>query len=456
MNDLRASSNKVNIRLLLDFVMKWASYFHVEDMIDTSIEEPFYYFSNLLRAVCRKTGKKVVVLIDEYDYPLMQSVKEKEKFEEMRDILQAFYETLKVEENSLRFCFLTGVKNSLRFCFLTGVTRFQHVSIFSKLNNLVNISTDPEYAAICGYTDTELDHYFAPYMEKYFSDNNVADDEARRAFRTRLKEFYDGYRFSEDSDVTLYNPVSIGRFFIGGCRFKNYWVETGSQSIVNEMIEKHRDLFRDRDEFDVGDVNIQFEVSRLFRSPTEKIIYAYLMQAGYLTIKEKREGRSYLCYPNEEVRDTMNSAVLAASYGIDVLPDEIVVLRDYFVRENTVAIIEKLKAIYRTFPYHMSVEKERLYHAILHTLLIAVRLDARAEEPSAMGRADEEVMVSGNIVYIIELKLDKSAEEALCQIKEKKYYEKYAKDGAVIHLLGINFSSKERNITEWKEEVLTL
>ncbi len=444
MNDLRASSNKVNTRLLLDFVMKWASYFHVEDMIDTSIEEPFYFFSNLLRAVCKKTGKKVVVLIDEYDYPLMQSVKEKEKFEEMRDMLQAFYETLKVEENSLRFCFLTGV------------TRFQHVSIFSKLNNLINISTYPEYAAICGYTDDEIDHYFAPYMEKYFSDNGILDDEEKKAFRTRMKEFYDGYRFSEDSDVTLYNPVSIGRFFIGGCRFKNYWVETGSQSIVNEMIEKHRDLFRDKDEFDVGDVNIQFEVSRLFKSPSEKIIYAYLMQAGYLTIKEKREGRSYLCYPNEEVRDTMNSAVLAASYGIDVLPEEIVVLREYFVRENTGAIIEKLKAIYRTFPYHMSVEKERLYHAILHTLLIAVRLDARAEEPSAMGRADEEVMVSGNIAYIIEFKLDKSAEEALNQIKEKKYYEKYEKEGNKLHLLGINFSSNERNITEWKEEVLTL
>ena len=399
MNDLRGSSNEVNKRLLIDLVVKWASYFHIEDNIDISIDEPFYYFSNLLKAVYRKTGKKVVVLIDEYDYPLMQSVKEKEKFEEMS-------------------------------------------------------STDQEYAAICGYTDDEIDHYFAPYMEKYFSDNNIADENERSAFRTRMKEFYDGYRFSEDSDVTLYNPVSIGRFFIGGCRFKNYWVETGSQSIVNEMIEKHRDLFRDKDEFDVGDVNIQFEVSRLFRSPSEKIIYAYLMQAGYLTIKEKREGRSYLCYPNEEVRDTMNSAVLAASYGIDVLPDEIVVLREYFVRENTVAIIEKLKAIYRTFPYHMSVEKERLYHAILHTLLIAVRLDARAEEPSAMGRADEEIMVSGNIVYIIELKLDKSAEEALNQIKVKKYYEKYAKDGAVIHLLGINFSSQERNITEWKEEII--
>ena len=447
MNDLRGSSNEVNKSLLIDLVVKWASYFHVEDMIDTSIEEPFYYFSNLLRATYKKTGKKVVVLIDEYDYPLMQSVKEKEKFEEMRDILQAFYETLKVEENSLLFCFLTGI------------TRFQHVSIFSKLNNLTDISTDPEYAAICGYTDSEIDHYFALYMEKYFSDNNVVDNEEKKAFRARMKEFYDGYRFSFDDDVTLYNPVSVGRFFIGGCRFRNFWIETGAQEIVNGIIRKYPSFLRNGKRKEIGiSMLSSLDVNRIFSGKASAVdVYSYLLQAGYLTIAEVRGGRCILDYPNLEVKDTMESTLLSAEYSLSIFSDDIAALRKSFQNEDTASVMETFEAIYRNFPYDMAIEKERGYQIAFYAVLSSLSLErVDAEDKTSLGRADIAITVRSGLVYIIELKLDESADEALNQIKDRKYYEKYARKGVVIHLLGINFSSKERNITEWKEEVLTL
>ena len=443
MNDLRASSNEVNIKLLLDFVMKWASYFDVEDMIDTSIEEPFYYFSNLLRAVCRKTGKKVVVLVDEYDYPLMQSVKEKEKFEEMRDLLQAFYETLKVEENSLRFCFLTGI------------TRFQHVSIFSKLNNLTDISSDPEYAAICGYTDTELDRYFAPYMEKYFSDNNIADDEEEKAFRTHIKEFYDGYRFSEESDVTLYNPVSIGRFFIRGCSFEHFWIETGAQSLVDEIVSRNPGLFHEDVTFSIYKQALtSFNMAEVFSpNPDPEAVYSYLVQAGYLTIRGSEYGKMILGYPNREVSDTMNGKVLR-TYGLKIGGERLPYLYRAFSEGDTEGIMKMFREAYFNIPYDMFLNKENNFQVSFYSALMFLGFDkVEAEEKTNIGRMDVSVVVRKGVVYIIELKLDESAEEALNQIKEKKYYEKYAKEGTVIHLLGINFSSAERNISEWKEEI---
>ena len=377
----------------------------------------------------------------------MQSVKEKEKFEEMRDILQAFYETLKVEENSLLFCFLTGI------------TRFQHVSIFSKLNNLTDISTDPEYAAICGYTDSEIDHYFALYMEKYFSDNNVVDNEEKKAFRARMKEFYDGYRFSFDDDVTLYNPVSVGRFFIGGCRFRNFWIETGAQEIVNGIIRKYPSFLRNGKRKEIGiSMLSSLDVNRIFSGKASAVdVYSYLLQAGYLTIAEVRGGRCILDYPNLEVKDTMESTLLSAEYSLSIFSDDIAALRKSFQNEDTASVMETFEAIYRNFPYDMAIEKERGYQIAFYAVLSSLSLErVDAEDKTSLGRADIAITVRSGLVYIIELKLDESADEALNQIKDRKYYEKYARKGVVIHLLGINFSSKERNITEWKEEVLTL
>ena len=167
--------------LKTDILMPVANEYAIAEDFPGIGTPPSSWLSYLINRIHEKTGKKVVVLIDEYDYPLLDALGGS-SYEAVKNRLDSFYSVLK------------PLESKIYFCFLTGVTRFQHVSIFSKLNNLTDISTDPEYAAICGYTDTELDRYFAPYMEKYFADNNIADDEEKKAFRTRIKEFYDGYR----------------------------------------------------------------------------------------------------------------------------------------------------------------------------------------------------------------------------------------------------------------------
>ena len=416
---------------------------NVYDEMDLSVPTSSDYLSSLIRAVCGRYGKKVVVLVDEYDYPLMENI-HGDALDEIRDELATFYNIFKAEEENI--C----------FCFLTGVTRFQHVSIFSKLNNLTDISTDPEYAAICGYTDSEIDHYFAPYMEKYFSENNIADDGEKKAFRTRIKEFYDGYRFSFDNPVTMYNPVSIGRFFIGGCRFRNYWIETGMQSLVNEIVERNASLFRKDDEFSVpiSKAN-RFEMRKVFSEmPDRGYVLSYLMQAGYLTIVGSEAGDYILSYPNEEVRDAMDAAVLT-TYGVEFESERVAALRKALLNEDTAGIIKVLYNSFTSYPYQLTLDREKGFQIAVFSAL-GMCAQAVAEDVTNVGRIDITVNVKSGVYYIIELKLDKSADEALSQIKEKKYYEKYAKEGNKIHLLGINFSSKGRNITGWKEEVLTL
>ena len=442
MNNLRSNSYENNIRLLLSDIREKAHAMDVD--LDESIGEPFYYFSQLLRKVSSKEGRPVAVLVDEYDYPLLQAVYDDDRFEKTKEMLASFYETLKIEESSVKFCFITGI------------TRFPHVSIFSKLNNLIDISSSPEYAALCGYTDEELDSYFAPYMENYFEKNNITGAEDKKAFRQSIKEYYDGYRFSIRSDQSMYNPVSIGRFFNGGCVFDNFWIETGAQELVNDVIEKNNEIFRGSDEFPVPiSKTAKFEVRKIFTEhPDRDYVLSYLLQAGYLTIRGEEAGDYVLSYPNQEVKDAMDAAVLS-SYGLDLESNRVAALRRGFREENTADVIKVLYKSFTRYPYHLTLDREKGFQIAVFSML-RMCLDANAEEATNIGRIDIRVKVKEGLYYIIELKLDESADAALKQIREKRYYEKYEKEGNVIHLLGINFSSAERNITDWKEEIIRL
>ena len=299
MNDLRAESYDSNVEMLLDVLYQKAVSFSVENEINNSISEPFYYLSKLLNLIYEKTGKQIVLLIDEYDYPLLQLVHDNEKFNTMRDMLASFYETIKADGKMIKFCFITGI------------TRFQQVSIFSKLNNLIDISSSPEYAALCGYTDEEMDHYFAPYMENYYEKNSMTKAEDKEVFRKSIKDYYDGYRFSIRSGVTMYNPVSVGKFFMGGCSFENFWIETGSQSLVDEIVKKYPNLFGGGKGFYTYESYMNtLNVNEIFLGEAKaESVYSYLVQAGYLTIRGTEYGKLLLSYPNREVGDTMETAL---------------------------------------------------------------------------------------------------------------------------------------------------
>ena len=430
-------------RQLMKQVEKVGKDFGVLEMMDLSVETPSDYLDSLIDSLNEKTGKQVVILIDEYDYPLMENIRS-EAFESVRDEMANFYNMIKAKENMIRFCFLTGV------------TRFQHVSIFSKLNNLTDISDSPEYAALCGYTDEELDYYFAPYIQKYYEDNNIVEQEEREAFRKSIKDYYDGYRFSIRNDVTMYNPVSIGKFFNGGCSFDNFWIETGAQSLVNEIIRKYPDLFKSGKVFYTYESAMStMNVSDIMEGcANAESVYSYLVQAGYMTISGTEYGKLLLSYPNREVGDTMNAKVLA-TYGIDIDGKRFPYLYEAFATGDTEGIIAMFRDAYMNIPYDMFMEKENNYQIAFYSALMFLGFESvEAEEKTNIGRMDISVKVKDDLYYIIELKLDESAEKALKQIKEKRYYEKYEKKGSTIHLLGINFSSKERNIRDWKEEIL--
>ena len=426
-----------------DVLMSVARTYGIEEGFPAEGSSPSSWLRYLIEELSQKYGKKVVILIDEFDYPLLDSLKN-DIYDEIKVRIDSFYGVLKPS------------LDSIRFCFITGVTRFPQVSIFSKLNNLIDISSSPEYAALCGYTDEELDSYFAPYMENYFEKNNITRAEDRKAFRESIKEYYDGYRFSIRSDQSMYNPVSIGRFFNGGCVFDNFWIETGAQELVNDVIEKNYEIFRGSDEFPVPiSKTAKFEVRKIFTEhPDRDYVLSYLLQAGYLTIRREEAGDYVLSYPNQEVKDAMDAAVLS-SYGLDLESNRVAALRRGFREENTADVIKVLYKSFTKYPYHLTLDREKGFQIAVFSML-RMCLDANAEEATNIGRIDISVKVREGLYYIIELKLDESADAALKQIREKRYYEKYEKEGNVIHLLGINFSSAERNITDWKEEIIRL
>ncbi len=420
-----------------------AKTYGVESSFPTDAPFPSAWLSYLITALSEKYGKQVVVLVDEYDYPLLDSV-DGELYGKMKIQMNDFYSVLKPMENDIRFCFLTGI------------TRFPHVSIFSKLNNLIDITNSPRYASICGYTDEELDKYFGPYMEKYFEDKGIMKDEERKTFRSQIKDYYDGYRFSAESEETLYNPVSIGKFFMDGCYFENYWISTGAQSLVDKIVSDHPEFFREGVEFSISpEMMKMFKVEDIFSSFSDaEATYSYLLQSGYLTIRDYRNGRYVLDYPNMEVRETMNAKVLR-TYGLRVDSSSLAYLRTSILREDTENMVSIFHDAFVNIPYDMFIEKENNYQIAFYAVLMFLGFEkVEAEERTNIGRMDIAVTVRKGLIYIIELKLDDSADKALRQIKEKKYYEKYKKEGNKIHLLGINFSSKERNITEWKEDVI--
>ena len=254
----------------------------------------------------------------------------------------------------------------------------------------------------------------------------------------------------------MYNPVSIGKFFNGGCSFDNFWIETGAQSLVNEIIRKYPDLFKS------GKVFYTYESAMSIMNVSDimegcanaESVYSYLVQAGYMTISGTEYGKLLLSYPNREVGDTMNAKVLA-TYGIDIDGRRFPYLYEAFATGDTKGIIAMFRDAYMNIPYDMFMEKENNYQIAFYSALMFLGFESvEAEEKTNIGRMDISVKVKDDLYYIIELKLDESAEKAFKQIKEKRYYEKYEKKGSTIHLLGINFSSKERNIRDWKEEIL--
>jgi hypothetical protein len=383
-------------------------------------------FGQLLEKLAQK--QKVVALVDEYDKPMIEYVEagEIETAKQIRRILKNFYAVLKASDEFLRFVFITGV------------SKFSKVSVFSDLNNLRDITLSKEFSTLLGYTETELKHYFEPYMEQLAL--GVKNDKTR--LPEEIKQWYDGY--SWDGENFVYNPFSILNMF-SEKSFGNFWFATGTptfliQSIKDQQIDimEFEDLPVTSYIFDGHDIE-SMEIAAL------------LFQTGYLTVKritvENMEKTYELSYPNHEVRNSFLTHLLG-EYTQKKMGSNMRILKrvgQAVEAGDMERFIREIKSLFASIPYQIFIgEREAYYHSIIYLVLSLNGAAVRSEDPTNTGRIDA-VVETGNSVYIMEFKMG-AASEALAQIREKRYYEKYLGAGKRIVLMGIGFDAEKRNI----------
>ena len=385
-------------------------------------------FDHLIRRIKKETGKNVVLLIDEYDAPLSSSIDRPELQEIYRSQLHGFYSVLKSAEAHIRFCFLTGV------------TRYGKVSVFSGLNNLNDITFNDEYAGICGITESELHEYYDPGVEL------LADtlDSTKEEIYEKLKFNYDGYHFSR-SLLDVYNPYSINHVF-SKKEFEDYWCQSGVPTILSKSLLQN--------DFDVSKLNgikvDKSELSDLSMFAMNPIPLFY--QTGYLTLKsyDQRRQRYTLGYPNREVESSILNNVLSI-----YLPSAnnkkgfIYDMEDALEAGDTEQFIKVMKAFLADIPnqLHKYVAKyENYYHTIFYCLTKLMGLDVQAEYGTSEGFIDMLVKTADHI-YIIELKLNGTADDAMRQIEEKHYAAPFSADPRKLVMIGFGFSTETHNIT---------
>ncbi len=422
----------------------------LETASDYGVEIPRdYEYNEALRLLIKKLAEKmgkVVILIDEYDKILSSNIYNPE-IEAIRDVLKGFFEVIKASGDYLRFVFITGV------------TKYAKVSIFSSMNNLVDYTMSGKLATAFGYTQEEVETYFADYIKKGME----ARGEDRETYLEKLKDMYDGYCFAPGAE-TLYNPVSIGTFFSeGGIDFERYWIDTGGTKLLTDIAKKvNYNIDSSLDEplgrEDITNFDIVDMAKKYVTLPQYKSL---LFQSGYLTIKRTEdEGHTlFLDYPNGEVKSAFASIILNSYLGDESINLNPTRLRNAFEERETEKAVTILKSYYANMSGLLTSKSvEADYQLMLHCMLIAVDADINVEVVTNKGRIDG-VLKTKDTIYVIELKRDESADAAIKQIKDKDYVERYLawrldSPNHQIRLLGMNFSSKERNITEWKEEIL--
>ena len=382
----------------------------------------------IVKRANKQTGQKVVVIIDEYDAPLLDVVHEKENLAQLRLIMQNFYSPLK------------KLDPYLEFTFITGITKFSQLSIFSELNNLDNISMFDQYSAICGISKTELTTVMKPDVEGLGKALGMTYEECLE----ELRKYYDGYHFSKNSE-DVFNPFSLVRA-MNGQAIESYWFGSGTPSYLIKSLQKYHvnvmDIERKGCNVDDFDVSPEQMTSAL----------PLLYQSGYLTIKKyKPLTKSYqLGYPNREVKIGMLKS-LAPNYLSPVSIDNNGLVADFvemLYDGDLEGAMVRLKAYLASISNRLSNKNERDFQTVFYLIFNLMGAFILVEEDSAIGRADAVVHTS-DAVYVFELKYDGSAEEAIRQIDDKGYLIPYSADGKRLYKIGVNYDSQQRTIGEW-------
>ena len=405
-----------------------------------SEKTPGKLLGGMIRRAYEQTGKRVVVIIDEYDAPLLDVLHEEERLPEFRRVMQEFYQPLKASEAMIKFCFITGI------------TKFSQLSIFSTINNLMNVSMDSKYAAICGITEEELLRDMAPDIAMLAEVYECTPDE----MRARLKQQYDGYRFS-DVSPNLYNPFSLLKCFKQR-KMYDFWFESGTPSFLIRQMQHFRTDITAMDRIEAS--------ATAFDRPTEAMTNALplLYQSGYVTIKDyDKETNSYvLSIPNNEVRVGLVDGLIPSYIGLDSS-----LVQDGFAmkfwralkHDDFDAAMQEMKSFLAGIPYVEGFQKklaevknyEGFYEYTFWLIFNMLNVYAQTQVKCQGGRIDFVVWMPAK-TYVFELKVNGTAREALDQINGKGYALPYQTDGREVVKVGIHFDRDTMTIKDWEME----
>ena len=409
--------------------------------IERSKKTPGNRLTTLIKTIKEKTGKDLVIIIDEYDAPLLDVLHDKEKLEQVRTVMQEFYTPIK------------ECDKYWRFAFITGITKFSQLSIFSAINNLTNISMDPEFAAICGITKEELTTTLSQDIELMAKHNGVSKEEMARL----LQENYDGYHFTRNSP-DIFNPFSLMRALASG-EIEDYWFASGTSTyLINQM---------QRFKTDVTELDNVFAFSSSFDRPTEKMTDALplLYQSGYLTIKDYDPLTKgyFLGIPNKEVRAGLMENLLPLYTNLSDGTSLGFAARFYqaLVYGNIDKAMTLMKSYFASIPYPEGgkdvladmQKNEYYYETVFYIMLSMMNIAVLTQVKSCRGRADA-VMFSPHTIFVFEIKINKPAKEALAQIDEKGYMVPFEADERKLVKIGISFSTETRTIEDWEYRIL--
>lgn len=393
---------------------------------------PYYaQFEDLILALAAKG--QVVILIDEYDKPLIDNLQNLPEALKIRDTLKGFYTLIK------------AMDQYLRFVFITGISKFSKVGVFSAMNNLDDLTMDPRFATALGITETELETDFAEHITAFAAKEGCDT----LTLQQRIREWYNGFCFIGGCE-RVYNPFSTLQLF-SKQRFANYWFETGTPTFLIKLLKEQQYAVDQLDDLRLRELAFStYEIDTLSIVPL-------LFQTGYLTIKDYEPVRRVytLSYPNSEVEDAFVTYLLGAFNERDRGLNETYLwqLIDAVETHDLDQFFKILQGFFANVPYNIHLKHEKYYQTIFYLIFKLIGLRIEAEVSTNEGRIDAVIEVRDHI-FLFEFKLDKSAEEALQQMKDRAYYQKYQAKSKALTLVGANFSSEQRKIMEWRQEAI--
>ncbi len=418
-------SSRIGIEYRIEKQLTRATEYLGLDHAECYDKQPGAFLEKIIEQAYKSSGKHVVILIDEYDKPILDNI-ESDMAAEAREILRVFYSAIKASDQYIRFAMLTGV------------SKFSKLSLFSGLNNLNDITIEKKYATIAGYTHQDLLDHFGEYLD------GIDIEDVRR--------WYNGYNYLGEA---IYNPYDILLFLSKDGMFSNYWWNTGSPSFLIKMLKTGRYYLPDLENITVGEETLNaFDVDKID-------IVALLWQTGYLTFDRQIRLANFISYkmkvPNIEVQNSLNSLFL--HYLTDLSGEagsKQLSTVQALLNGDLTSVESSIRSIFASIPYNNYVNNtianyEGYYASVMYVFLASLGFTIIAEDTTNRGRIDLTLKVPGR-TYIIEFKVDMPTEAALHQIRTKKYYEKYLSEGVEICLVGIHFSSEEKNIAslEWE------